>query len=171
MNAQTLKLIEPTAELKAEFLDFAQEYMSAGDKYYKPDLEDFDGFLNNVRRNARGINLPPKIVRENIFWLIGKRRIFGRSALRHRLTPRLEDLGGHIGYDIRPTERRKGFGTLILKLTLEKAKAIGLNRVLVTCDTDNTGSVKIIEKNGGKLSEQEFSDAAGKIISRYWIEL
>jgi predicted acetyltransferase len=124
-----------------------------------------------VKRNARGTNLPPKIVQENIFWLVGERRIYGRSGLRHRLTPSLEDVGGHIGYDIRPTERRKGFGTLILKLTLEKARQIGLNRVLVTCDTDNTGSVKIIEKNGGKLSEQEFSDAAGKMISRYWIEL
>lgn len=172
MTPQNLKLIAPTAELKAEFLAMAQESLDAGETRYEPALENFDAYLNNSIRNALGKNLPPKIVQENLFWLTDDhRRIYGRSSLRHRLTPALENIGGHIGYDIRPAERRKGFGTLILELTLEKAKNLGLRRVLITCDTDNTGSAKIIEKNGGRLSEQEFSDTAGKMISRYWIEI
>ena len=71
---------------------------------------------------------------------------------------------------MRPSERRKGYGTLILELTLEKAKDLGLDKVLLTCDTDNVASAKIIEKNGGKLAGQAISNKNGKQISRYWIE-
>ncbi|MGC2234718.1 MAG: GNAT family N-acetyltransferase [Pyrinomonadaceae bacterium] len=171
MRRQNLKLIAPTAGLKAEFLAMAQESVSAGDEHYKSELEDFDAHLNNVENYALGTNLPPNHVPSDTFWLVRERRIIGRSDLRHRLNANLEDVGGHIGYDIRPTERRKGYGTLILKLTLEKAKNRGLKRVLLTCAADNTGSAKIIEKNGGKLSEQEISKTTGKMISRYWIEI
>lgn len=172
MDTRNFRLVAPTEELKAEFLAMAQESLNNGEPRYKSALEDFDAFLNNSLKYARAENLPPRIVQQNLFWLTDDdRRIYGQSSLRHRLTPALEHIGGHIGYDIRPSERRKGFGTLILELTLEKALEIGLRRVLITCDTDNTGSAKIIEKNGGKLSEQEFSNDAGKMISRYWIEI
>jgi len=97
--------------------------------------------------------------------------ILGESRLRHSLTPALEHHGGHIGYVIRPSQRRKGYGTLILALTLEKARALGIQRVRITCDTDNTGSVRIIEKNGGILSAQVISERSGKLISQYWIDL
>jgi predicted acetyltransferase len=95
----------------------------------------------------------------------------GASRLRHALTPALEDIGGHIGYDIRPTERRKGYGTRLLALMLHKAKALGLARVFLTCDTENVASAKIIEKNGGVLASQSVSPRAGVLVSRYWIEL
>ena len=78
--------------------------------------------------------------------------------------------GGNIGYAIRPSERRKGFGTLILRLTLEKAKNIGLTRVLVTCDADNVASRKIIERNGGVLAGQVVSEHTGKLVMRYFID-
>jgi predicted acetyltransferase len=67
-------------------------------------------------------------------------------------------------------ERRKGYGTLILKLALEKAREKGITRVMVTCDSDNTGSVKIIENNGGKLTAQRTSLISGKPLNEYWIE-
>ena len=108
---------------------------------------------------------------ENTFWLVLNSRILGRSKLRHWLTPELEHEGGHIGYDIRPSERRKGYGTLILELTLKRAKSLGFGRVLLTCDTDNVASARIIEKNGGKHSGQAVSNRSGKPISQYWIEL
>lgn len=164
-------LIEPTEELKDEFLAMARECANGERDDYKAALEDFDAYLETAIKYARGVNLPPDHVSSDTFWLTDGRRIFGRSGLRHRLNENLKDVGGHIGYDIRPSERRKGFGTLILKLTLEKAKARGLKRVLLTCDTDNTASAKIIEKNGGRLSEQEISKTTGKMISRYWIEI
>ena len=97
--------------------------------------------------------------------------MLGRSTLRHWLNPALENEGGHIGYDIRHSERRKGYGLLILKLTLLKAKDLGLSRVLLTCDADNIGSAQIIENNSGVLSGRVVSEKNGKLILQYWIEL
>jgi predicted acetyltransferase len=102
--------------------------------------------------------------------LVSGQHVIGQSSLRHHLNPSLEREGGHIGYNIRPSERRKGFGTMILSLTLEKAKGIGLTRVFVTCDTDNVASARIIEKNGGRLQGQVISERSGKLINQYWIE-
>jgi predicted acetyltransferase len=97
--------------------------------------------------------------------------ILGESRLRHWLTPNLEIEGGHIGYAIRPSMRRKGFGTKILALTLQKAVTFGLEKVLVTCDTHNIGSARIIEKNGGILAGYATSPRSGVQISQYWITL
>jgi predicted acetyltransferase len=106
------------------------------------------------------------------FWLVKNNQIIlGESRLRHSLTPALEAYGGHIGYVIRLSQRRKGYGTLILKLTLEKARAIGIQRVRVTCDTDNIGSARIIERNGGMLSGYSVDPKNGKGTSQYWIEV
>ena len=83
--------------------------------------------------------------------------------------PHLEKEGGHIGYDIRPSERRKGYGTVLLALTLKKAQELGLHEVLVTCDSDNVDSVRIIEKNGGELIGRAVSEHTGKEVNRYRI--
>ena len=156
MERENIRLIEPTDELRAEFLAMGQECLSAGDTRYKSEIEDFEAYLNNVKKYALGTNLPPDHVPSDTFWLVRERRIIGRSGLRHRLNSNLEDVGGHIGYDIRPSERRKGYGTLILELTLEKAKNLGLKRVLVTCDTDNTASAKIMRKTAADSPNRKY---------------
>lgn len=171
MNLQGITLVEPTARFRTAFLAMAEEYLAAGDERYKSAFDDFSAYLVRLMNATRNVNLPLKRVPENNFWLVYDNRVLGRSRLRHRLTTDLEHEGGHIGYDIRPSERQKGYGTLILALTLEKAKDLGLNRVLLTCDRDNIGSVKIIEKNGGVLSGQAISKNSGKPISQYWIKL
>ena len=107
----------------------------------------------------------------SLFWLVQDRQILGTSRLRHTLTPELEQLGGNIGYDIRPSARRRGFGTSLLHLTLERARAIGLARVRITCDADNIGSIRVIEKNGGVLDAEVFSLERGKLLRQYWIDL
>jgi predicted acetyltransferase len=171
MNRQNITLINPTAELKAAFLAMAEEFFEAEEDFYKSAREDFPAYLESLLKASRGENLPPDRVPENEFWLVSDNRVLGRIKLRLRLTPALEHQGGHIGYDIRPSERQKGYGSLLLKLTLLKAKELGLSRVLLTCDTDNIGSAKIIENNGGVLSGQAISKKSGKPISQYWIEL
>jgi predicted acetyltransferase len=163
-------LIEPTEELVSEFLMMAKEYQAAGDPSYAAALEDFSSYFSTLLRYARGINLPLGHVPSSRFWLVSGQHVIGQSSLRHHLNPSLEREGGHIGYNIRPSERRKGFGTMILSLTLEKAKGIGLTRVFVTCDTDNVASARIIEKNGGRLQGQVISERSGKLINQYWIE-
>jgi predicted acetyltransferase len=91
--------------------------------------------------------------------------------LRQTLTSDLEEFGGHIGYDIRPSERRRGYGTQILRLTLDKAHRLGLKRVLVTSDSANIASWRIIEKNGGVLHSEAISQHTGELLRKYWIEL
>jgi predicted acetyltransferase len=171
METPEAALIEPTGELRREFLAMAEEYARAGDERYRPALEDFPAYLRALLGGARGVGLPPGRVPHSTFWLASGRRLLGRSSLRHRLTPELEDEGGHIGYDIRPSERRKGYGKLILALTLAEARRLGLSRALLTCDADNAASARVIEANGGRLQDRGVSKRSGVTISRYWIEL
>jgi predicted acetyltransferase len=79
--------------------------------------------------------------------------------------------GGHIGYGVRPSERGKGYGTEVCRRTLEAARGLGLARVLITCDTDNPASARIIEKNGGVLENEVRSRETGKMKRRYWVTL
>jgi predicted acetyltransferase len=171
MLTPEVTLVEPTAELRPEFLAMAEEYALAGDPRYQPALEDFTAYLRGLLDGARGVGLPPGRVPYSTFWLTSGRRPIGRSSVRHYLTPDLEDEGGHVGYDIRPSERLKGYGRLLLRLTLAEARKLGLKRALLTCDTDNVASVKVIEANGGRLQDRAVSKSSGKLISRYWIEL
>ena len=171
MNFSDAQLVEPSEELKRELLAMAEEYAAAGEERYREVIEDFDGYLRGLARYRAGVNLPPGRVPSSSFFLVHRGRVVGHSALRHQLTPALEHEGGHIGYDIRPSARRRGYGTLILALTLERARSLGLARALLTCDTDNTASARIIERNGGALVARVVSNRSGKLISQYWIEL
>lgn len=169
-----IALVEPTTDLKFAYLEMVADYQAAGESYihHETAQRHFEIFLGELWDMAMGINLLPGFVPMDSFWMVKDDQIvLGESRLRHRLTPALEVEGGHIGYAIRPSVRRQGYGTLILELTLEKARSRGLRRVLVTCDTDNLGSARIIEKNGGVLSGSALSPRSGVPISQYWIEL
>ncbi len=106
------------------------------------------------------------------YWMVNeKNMIYGVSRLRHTLTKKLELVGGHIGYDVPPSLRRNGYRTILLSLTLGKAKSMGIEKVLVTCDKDNIASVKVIINNGGKLDNEIIDETTGNLHQRYWIEL
>lgn len=171
MSRENCKLVELTAEMKDKFLAMVADYAAAGEKVYQFEQNDFEGFLERLEMHRTGENLPPESVRGNTFFLLVNDEFAGMGFLRHELNEKLAVYGGHIGYDVRPSARNKGFGTILLHLTLKKAREFGLKRVFLTCDTDNTGSVKIIEKNGGRLEKQMFYEPTGKLISQYWIEL
>jgi predicted acetyltransferase len=169
-----VRLISPSFEFKNGYLELLEEQHQAGEDFFQSALaqKDFATFIEELNSQSKGINLPPGIVPMSTFWLIdSSQMILGRSVVRHFLTPALEHHGGHIGYVIRSSRRRQGYGALILSLTLEKARALGLARVRITCDTDNIGSVKVIEKNNGVLSATTISEQTGKLISQYWIGL
>ena len=105
--------------------------------------QDFPAYLLRTAEVERGTGIEPGSVPLSTYWLVNDDAfILGSSSLRHTLNPDLRDLGGNIGYKIHPLHRRKGYGTLILKLMLEKAHERGLTEVLVTCDADNIGSVQ-----------------------------
>lgn len=134
--------------------------------------EPFDVLVEKLRDWKRGKQLPDGWVPASTFYMVRKNgKIVGKSSLRHELNDHLRKIGGHIGYYIRAGHRGKGYGTVILKLTLEKAKAIGLEKVLVTCDDDNIASAKSIEKNGGVLQDTYRNDDMLVAVRRYWITL
>ena len=171
MNNPRLTLVTLTEELRTEFLALAEDYLSAGEDRYRSALDDFQAYVRSLRGGEGGYGLPAGLVPYSTFWLSDGRRLLGRATLRYQLTPELEHEGGHIGYDVRPSERGRGYGTLLLKLTLEKARETGLRRVRLSCDTDNLASAKVIERNGGRLESHATSERSGKQVSRYWIEL
>lgn len=127
-------------------------------------------YIQRARDHEKGRNLPKYWIPVSTYWLIDMGKFVGDCDIRHRLTPKLKIFGGHIGYHIRPSKRRKGYGTKILELALEKARKLGLKKVLVTCNDNNIGSQKIIEKNGGKLKDKAQVKGEG-LIRHYWIEL
>ncbi|MNV84518.1 Acetyltransferase (GNAT) family protein [compost metagenome] len=90
--------------------------------------------------------------------------------IRHKLTDALMNIGGHIGYGVRPSQRRQGNAARMLALALDEARALGIERALVTCNSTNTGSEKTILKNGG-VADAPYTDAHGAVIKRFWIAL
>lgn len=169
-----IKLVEPNIDLETEFLDLLDDQEQAGEVYIDPALprKDFSAYLLKLSEMTVARGLPAGSVPVTAYWMIRSDRvILGVSKLRHHLTPSLEIHGGHIAYFIRPSQRRKGYGCLILALTLEKARARGIQRVRITCETDNIGSARIIAKNGGVLSGQMVYQGTGTQISQFWIDL
>lgn len=179
---EQLELVKPSLEFIDEYQEMLSESLAAGEDmlgYLLRLMErvgatksDYASFLRLLEYEESGVGLPPGVAPQTTYWLLcNGKSIVGESRLRHYLTPSLEIEGGHIGYFIRRSVRRLGYGTKILELMLEKAREKNLNRVLVTCDTDNIGSARIIQKNGGIFEGEDVSPRTGKLVSRYWIRL
>ncbi len=172
------ELVVPTSRYKQSFLQAVREVQASGSglgdtlTWDVDHMEaDFDSVLADLRRYEPGNKLPDGFVHSEPLWLVEGETYLGRASLRHTLNARLREFGGHIGYEIRPSARRQGHGRTILRLTLGRALELGLERVLVTCDTDNLGSRGVIEDNGGVLEGEFVLDYHPKPVRRYWITL
>jgi predicted acetyltransferase len=156
----------------AEFLDAAR-----ADRWlFESDLPYLDqGLEHFLRRHvdfAAGKNLPEGWIPASTFWLLDNEdRAVAMSNLRHKLTPQLLNRGGHIGYYVMGQQRGKGYGTQVLALTLIQARSLGLDRVLVSADSDNERSIRIIERNRGLLEDERIDETTGSPYCRYWIDL
>lgn len=135
---------------------------------FKNDYHDFDFYLSHLDLKEPEDGKVP----DSTFFLLDedRDRLLGAVNIRHYLNDFLLREGGHVGDGIRPSERRKGYGTEILRLALTECKKLGIERVLVVCDKNNVGSARAIQKNGGVL-ENEIVSADGEIEQRYWITL
>ena len=166
-----LRLVLPTTAFEQEYRAFIAEFVARGEpeRFYREPEGEFAAFVEQLAREARGEGLPEWAVPQTVFWAVRGGRLVGVLKLRHRLNPALERYGGHIGYFVRPSARGQGVATRMLALALSEARALGLTRVLLTCDLDNLASARVMMKNGGVRDTDGVHPETGLPIARYWI--
>ncbi|MEU9043624.1 MULTISPECIES: GNAT family N-acetyltransferase [unclassified Kitasatospora] len=158
------ELIDPTVRLRASFLAAVAEYradrghplpwfVTDVDPSALTDTAAFGTYVARVlaERTEAGARRDAGVPMTTLWWADGD-ELLGRIAIRHRLTPNLARVGGHIGYDVRPGARRKGHATAMLAAALPVAAALGITEALLTCDEANPASRHVIEANGGRLT-------------------
>lgn len=133
---------------------------------WEPAL-DWPAYVRTVARTEQGLDLAPGRVAATFRLGVVDGRVVGRTSVRHELTPYLREVGGHIGYGVRPADRRRGHATAMLRLSLDLVRDLGVDRALVTCDDDNVGSIRTIERCGGELEDTRSDDGVAK--RRYWV--
>jgi predicted acetyltransferase len=174
MTVDTVRLVRPDVRYHESFLDALAESIAEGRNpgIHRPaPTENFPDFIDRLRGMEEPCRVEAGFVPQSVFWLVDDDTYVGCLSLRHALTDELRRMGGHIGYDIRPTFRRRGYGTRTLALGLDEARRIGLERVLLTCDKDNLASRRVIERNGGVLEDEVIVPSEDGIKRRYWIDL
>ncbi|MBC9716307.1 GNAT family N-acetyltransferase [Streptomyces sp. TRM66268-LWL] len=153
---------ECVAEGEASGVTLARELAEYGDSWHTES--GFARYLDALREESEEEGRRPEgFVPATWWWYVEGDTYLGRIQVRHRLTPFLREFGGHIGYGVRPTARRRGHATAMLRDVLPYARELGLERVLVTCDASNTGSRKAIDANGG------VGEGGQDGTLRYWV--
>lgn len=172
-----LKLVKASHQYKEEIIEMLEEWTKfnienpkenkSPSTIFRNDYHDFDNYIKNLDI----VKAVEGKVPSSTFFLYDEERnmMLGVVSIRHYLNDYLLQYGGHVGDGIRPSERRKGLGTKMVKLALEECKKIGIEKVLMTCNKENVPSAKTIIKNGGILENEVSND--GEIMQRYWINL
>ena len=180
-------LVWPTVAVHESFLEAVAELRAEAKRLGEPDDERWtgtavfpgevwsdetlrrsDGFAAYVDRLRQSAiedcpGRPTEYVPQTVLWWVDGATYLGRLGIRHRLTDFLLNIGGHIGYVVRPSARRQGHATGMLAAALPVAYDLGIDPALVTCDTDNVASRKVIEAVGGVLEDER----DGKL--RFWV--
>jgi len=134
----------------------------------EPDTR-WDEYVRLVAGWPCGLNLPEGWVPNTFLVADVDGQVVGRVSIRHELNAFLRDEGGHIGYGVLPGYRRRGYATEILRQALVVARSVGVDRVLITCDDDNAGSIRAIEACGGELDSVHPAEPGSPTIRGYWI--
>ncbi|MFD3679954.1 GNAT family N-acetyltransferase [Streptomyces sp. NPDC058613] len=172
------ELITPTPRLHASWLAAREEWaddahMDGASLSSDDDVDSAEGFAAWVERlhayGDRTLPVEQGRVHATYWWITEGDTYLGAIDLRHYLNGFLLDAGGHIGYSIRPSARRRGLATWALSQVLYEARLLGIDRVLLTCDPGNSASVRTIERNGGVLEDVRETLIGPK--RRYWIDL
>ena len=170
-------LLRPNEKMMDEICNYRDAMMAAGSSMdgcsALGQFNTVQEWLVHLHRIENAETCPPHLVTATLYVAVRQTdgRIVGMLDLRHRLNDFLAEYGGHIGYSVRPDERRKGYAARMLALGLGEAKRLGIDRVLVTCDEDNVASRRTILKNGGVFHSNVAAVNGEQTISRYWIDL
>jgi len=156
----------------AEFAEMLQEFRAAGEVHvydgnFAIAWDGYAGFYELLSRMKKGGYPRPEIVPMDAYFIETDGKILGEVFVRHRLTPHLQQIGGHIGYKVRPSSRNRGVATAALRLALQIIAGLGVEQALVTCNTTNPASAKVIEKCGGRRTDDAL--IGERIERRYWV--
>ncbi|WP_353116027.1 GNAT family N-acetyltransferase [Microbacterium sp.] len=172
LTKPSLDLFDSWAAAIAEFGDDHIDGSGLPDDFV-PDRASCADFVEKAELyGRRGVVLPDDKVPCDYHWITDGGEVVGFIAFRRELNDFLRRVGGHIGYSVRPSRRREGIVTEALRMQLDLARADGYERVMITCDDDNPGSYRTIERAGGELQDRlEAPENGHPLIRRYWVTL
>ena len=177
MNNEKLILMIPSSEYADEIRAYRQEFLDEGGSMDGSGplrrIADPYEWLQTVETYRRPETVPEGLVQATQFIFVREsdKRIVGMLQVRHYFNDYLEKYAGHIGYSVRPSERRKGYAKRMLREGLGFCRSIGLQRVLITCIDDNEASRRTILANGGVYESTVFEPEKNRKLQRYWIDL
>lgn len=173
-----MKFIEPSLKYKEQAREYIQEFIDAGSdingagglhSYLAKD--GYEAWLQEVERKSDVSRQEPGEIASSTFFYMREEdeKIIGMVNIRYGLNEFLFNEGGHIGYSIRPTERGRGYATQMLEQALWFCQFIGLEKVLVVCDKSNIASARVIQKCGGIMENEFYSEHYEEVLQRYWL--
>ena len=170
-------LIRPSSEYASQIAAYRQEFLDAGDSMDGTGplrrFENPEEYIKTCAEYEDPRTVPPHLVPATQFMFVRKsdNRLVGMLQVRHCFNDYLEKYAGHIGYSVRPSERRKGYAKEMLCMALPYCREIGLEKVLITCMDGNVGSEKTILANGGVYEFTVHEPNSDRDLKRFWIEL
>ncbi|MDF1617979.1 GNAT family N-acetyltransferase [Petrocella sp. FN5] len=169
-----IKLTKPSLLYQSTFLDFVKDVKESGYEsytHYVKAEKNFSEFMNELIDMSEGVNIKKGWAPCSSYWLIdNNEEVIGVIRIRHRVDNDSLEMAGHIGYEIKSSKRKKGYGQRLLELGLMEARKIGLQKVLITCDEDNVASKRMIEKCKSKYKKSIFDEESGKNILQYEVD-
>lgn len=171
----TLKLVTPDLSYAEQVWNYRSEFLNGGDNLAGSAgleaVENVAEWLANIEKNSHEDTVAKGLVPASTFLLVrhSDNKVVGMIDIRHRLNDFLLKFGGHIGYSVRPDERRKGYAKEMVRLALGECRVLGLQQILITCDSENVASARTILANGGVL-ENEIPEKE-RVTQRYWVDL
>ena len=168
------KLVEPTLEMEKEYNNYISEWEKSGEEIVpyasRRSIGEYGKLITCWKDQTTSKSYEEGLVPASLYFLIDENmRIYGALHIRHELNDYLLNYGGHIGYGIRPCERKNGYATKMLSLSLSIVKGLGIKKALVTCDKNNIASAKTIIDNNGMLENEVIESE--RVTQRYWIKI
>ena len=171
-----MQLLNPNMDYKKAYINFVKEVRNYGEIEFNPifeisylenHFEEFISYLGYISKHPKDeIIIPMKT-----YWAVEDGKVVGKSTLKINSHEKLFQYIGNVGYIVAPSERKKGVGSEILRLMKEKAKNLGYEEVILTCNRENTASQKIIEKNGGIFIDEIYWREKKMVNLRYRIKV